>query len=206
MVLGTARQRLASFNEARLRIESLGQSVQMADQSLYAQCQTNLDITAKTIDIQEQVVRRAESEAAEKRRLAQEAEERRVNESRLAVQRKLVAARQQYAESLASKMSQEIIWCAIGTKKDTLAGYVRVAHLSDSVVFLLSAQSPLWGEFFSNGFRYRGILDSNGVTKIAEVTERGGFALSVDRMPPERLAALNSTVRTLASNGSCGSE
>jgi len=134
------------------------------------------------------------------------AEERRAMELRNEENRKIVAAsvaRQQYAAALTSRMSDEIAWCATGRENDILAGYIKASRLSDSVVAQLSGSSPLWREFYTKGFRYRGILDRDRAIKVAQISERGGFSLQASSMPENEHADLKGAVQSLADSGSC---
>jgi len=204
--LDTARQKIERFERAQREMQKLMLEVPAGDTQFYASCITNSEVMSRTLNAQQQAILQTEAEAADRRRQAQLAEERRAMELRNEENRKIVAAsvaRQQYAAALTSRMSDEIAWCATGRENDILAGYIKASRLSDSVVAQLSGSSPLWREFYTKGFRYRGILDRDRAIKVAQISERGGFSLQASSMPENEHADLKGAVQSLADSGSC---
>jgi hypothetical protein len=132
-----------------------------------------------------------------------EAEQRQIAAAQAEAERKAaaaIAARQQYAEVLTKRMSGEIRWRATGRENEILAGYIAASRLSDVAFSQLSATSPLWKDFYSRGFKYRGILDRDKTLKVAAIKAEGGFAISLADMSADDQSYLQHTIEVLMSD------
>jgi hypothetical protein len=195
-------KQLASASELR-EVAAQGTSIKTASDALGAGTIAGLNEKLERIESLERLrASLADTQNSLQARIAaeREAEQRRIAEAQAEAERKAAAAiaeRQVYAETLTKRMSGEIRWRATGKENEILAGCIVASRVSDSTYSQLGATSPLWKEFYSKRFKYRGILDRDRTLKVAVIKAEGGFAISLADMPYDDQSYLQHTIDVL---------
>jgi hypothetical protein len=108
-----------------------------------------------------------------------------------------ITSRQQFAEELTERMSNEIWWCAGGREGELLAGYVTTSHLSPGTSSQIATASPLWKELYRKGFRFTGVFDRDENTKTAAITADGGRGAPITAISDQNRAYLEQAIYVL---------
>lgn len=109
----------------------------------------------------------------------------------------VITARQQFAEELMKRMSNEIWWCAGGKDGELLAGYITTSHLSHTTFSQITTSSPMWKELYGKGFRFSGVFDRDQTTKTTAITATGPVGAPMTAISDQDRAYLERAIDVL---------
>jgi hypothetical protein len=130
----------------------------------------------------------------------QQALQQRMETAEVETTAKLTAAismREQFAEELTKRMSNEISWCAGGRDGELLAGYITTSQLSPGTLSQVATNSPLWKELYAKGFRFSGVFAPDQTTKSAAITADGAVGALITTIPDKDRTDLESAIDIL---------